>query len=108
MAMSTWKQEYNVSGTIHCELDQDLMLVMRDVIQTEIGMIGHMTGMITLGGASEVAHMMATGRDTYNFIALVPGERSAWLQFGERLEAALTAANLPYSLVVHPEIHYPT
>jgi hypothetical protein len=115
--MAAWDRRYNISGTLHCgtsiEADdvvspsrvEDWCGILRAVLQTDnIGILGHMTGAVSVYAASPVAFVVSSGWEIHNFWAFVPGERANWLRFGELLESALTEAAVPYSLIVHQAV----
>jgi hypothetical protein len=104
--VAAWHRRYNVSGTVHCgDRVEDWCRVLRGVLQTEeVGRIGHFTGAVSVLASSLVADVVSCGFDLHEFWALASGERADWLRFAATLESALTAAALPYSLVVHDSV----
>ncbi len=69
-----------------------------------MGIIGHFTGATSVIGWSPVAQVISCGFDVHEFYALVAGERSGWLRFGDALGSALAGAGLPYAPLVHEAV----
>ena len=104
--MAAWHRRYNVSGTVHCGgRVEDWCRLLRCALQTdEVGTIGHFTGAVSVLAFSPVADVVSCGFEVHEVYALAPGERGCWRRFAAMLGAALTAADLPHSLVVHDTI----
>ena len=101
--MAEWHRRYNVPGTVHCgDRVDDWCQVLRGVLQTEeVGTIGHYTGAVSVFAFSPVADVASCGFEFHEFWALARGDQAGRLRFAAALESALTAAELPHSLVAH-------
>jgi hypothetical protein len=101
--MAGWHRRYNVSGTVHCgDRVEDWCRVLRAVLRTDqVGAIGHSTGAVSVFASSPVADVVSCGFEVHELWALVPGDRADGLRFAAALESALSAVELPYSVVVH-------
>lgn len=112
-----WHNPYNVSGTVHgggCYEGrarvsmghvEDWCGVLRAVLRTDnVGIVSHFTGAVSVFGSSSVASVVSSGFEVRDFWALVPGGRAEWERFGSALEAALTAAGLPFALFVYQAV----
>ena len=102
----SWHKPHNISGTIHCDdrLD-DICDVYRELIESvDVGLIGHFTGAISVIGQSPTVSFMTCGFDMHDAYYLVDGERSDWIEFTAKLEAAFDLNGISYSLRVHDPI----
>jgi hypothetical protein len=101
--VAAWHRRYNVSGTVHCDgRVEDWCGALRRVLQTdEVGTIGHFTGAVSVLASCPAADVLSCGFEVHEFWALAPGGRPEQVRFTAALESALTAARLPYSLVMH-------
>lgn len=96
--MAAWHRRYTVSGTIHLgSRVEDWCGLLRRVLRTdEVGTIGHFTGAVSVLATSPVADMVSCGFEVHEFWALAADGSP----FAAKLELALAATGLPYSLDV--------
>jgi hypothetical protein len=100
-----WYKAFNITGTVHCgQRLEEWCDLLRSLIQTEVCVMGHMTGAITIGAESPIANFLSTGHDVHQFLFFVLGEHDAWVRFGQKLEESLTHHAFPFSLTVYEKL----